>query len=181
LILVILFYFSCFTSYKPVKVKAEEPNPLKIEKIIGLSKEPGTFSLSSFSLYIDKSQLTEQDDFTLSVNVENLEHCASIDLTLQYPKELISIESSSINEFLKEQLFEASTIDQSAGFFNIKTKSSNGLEASGSGTMFELECKAKRSGLAYLDIADIKLFNRKGEKVSYDGKKALSVLIKPRV
>lgn len=41
--LVMLLSFSCLTGKHTRMVKAEEKNPLKIEKIIGLSKEPGTF------------------------------------------------------------------------------------------------------------------------------------------
>lgn len=41
--LVILLSFSCLIGKHTRIVKAEEKNPLKIEKIIGLSKEPGTF------------------------------------------------------------------------------------------------------------------------------------------
>ena len=45
--LMMLLSFSCLTAQKTKTVKAEETNPLKIEKIIGLSKEPGTFRMVS--------------------------------------------------------------------------------------------------------------------------------------
>jgi sugar lactone lactonase YvrE len=144
-------------------------------------KEPTTDeSNATFSFSVDKPEVTEQDTFTLSVNVDQLDKAASIDLTLQYPDSLLQVESCRLGELLKSQSFESPSTLKKPGSIQIKSSTKNHQEASGSGVLLELTLKAIKLGLAYFDFGDITLQNSKGEKVSYTGKTALSVVIKPR-
>lgn len=138
-------------------------------------------SNASFSFSTDQKEVTEQDTFTLSVNVDQLDKVASIDMTLQYPDSLVQVESCGLGDLLKSQSFDSPSTLKKPGTIQIKSSSRDHQEKSGSGGLLELTLKAMKPGLAYFDFADITLKNSKGEKVSYAGKSALSVVIKPRV
>jgi hypothetical protein len=138
---------------------------------------PPPESNAEFSFSTNKDQVTEQDAFTLLINVVKLEKTASIDLTIQYPDKLLSVESCDIGNLLTDQSFEAPKIEQSTGFLNITSKSNVNNEASGTGELFKIQMKAKRPGLAYLEFADIKLLNTEGKKVSFASKQGHSIII----
>jgi hypothetical protein len=169
-------------AYQKEKNQKEDGFIVKLNLDSNLNPKPNPLeSNASFSFTIDKPEATEQDTFTLSVNVDQLDKAASIDMTLSYPDALLQVESCGLGDLLKSQSFDSPSMLKKPGTIQIKSSSRDHQESTGSGVLFELKLKAKKSGLVLLDFGEITLLNKKGEKVSYAGKTALSVVIKPRI
>jgi hypothetical protein len=137
-------------------------------------------SKAEFTFSVDNTNITEQDTFTLSVKVDKLEHTSFINLTILYPKDLLTFESCSLGNLLAVQAYKVPKTDLGEGFINIVSNSHDKREASGSGVLFTVKLKAISSGDAYLEFGDILLMNTQGKGVYFARKKALSLVIKTR-
>jgi sugar lactone lactonase YvrE len=146
-----------------------------------LPKDPTLIvSQAEFTFSVDTTVISEQDTFTLSVKVDKLEHTSSIDLIILFPKDLLTFVSCSLGNLLAVQAYKVPKTDIGEGFIIMASNSYDRREASGTGVLFTVKLKAKRSGFINLEFGEILLKNTEGKEVSFAGKKVLSLEVKPR-
>jgi sugar lactone lactonase YvrE len=132
---------------------------------------------ASFSMTVKNQTVTEDDIFTVLFNVEKLEKTASIQLGLQFPKDMISFQTVKAGEMLKPTTFKVSSPSSAEGILAFSASCAKKTEIAGNGTLFEIEFKAKKAGNAKLIIDKLILKNGKDKELLFKDKKDLVVTI----
>lgn len=135
---------------------------------------------ASFTMSLKNESVIEDQSFTVLFNVEKLEKTASIQLGLQFPKELMSFASVKAGEMLKSTTFKVSSPSAAEGLLVFSASCSKKTEIAGNGTLFEIEFKANKAGLAKLVIDKLILKNGKDKELLYKEKKDYSFTIKEK-
>jgi sugar lactone lactonase YvrE len=132
---------------------------------------------ASFSMSLKNDPVTEDDTFTVLFNVDKLEKTSNIQLGIQFPQDLINFQSIKAGNLLKTTNFKVSNPSSAEGLLVFSASSSNKTEISGNGTLFEIEFKAKKAGLAKLVIDKLVLKNGKDKEILFKNKTDFSFTI----
>lgn len=132
---------------------------------------------ASFSMAVKNPTVIEEDIFTVLFNVEKLEKTTSIQLGLEFSKDFLTFQAVRPGDLLKTTTLKLSNPSSAEGILAFSATCAKKSENSGSGTLFEIDFKAKKAGSAKIAIDKLVIKNSKDKEILYKDKKDLSFTI----
>jgi DNA-binding beta-propeller fold protein YncE len=133
---------------------------------------------AAFSLNPSTNSILEGDPFTIQVEVKKLERCSSIALSIHYPEDLVTYQSSEIGNLFKSTVdFKLSASTAKPGTLELTLASEGKAEKGGSGNLVTITFQAKKPGTGKITIETIEMKNAADRAVLFGSKTDLDITI----
>jgi DNA-binding beta-propeller fold protein YncE len=132
---------------------------------------------AEFSFMINKDLIIEEDTFILFVKTDRLEKSSSLDLSIKYPEELISYQSSTLGDLFKGSDFKIINSKNESGILTYSIKSNNAKEINKSGNVLEIQFVANKAGSGKIEFDKITIKNSTDREVLFKNKSDLEFTI----
>jgi hypothetical protein len=132
---------------------------------------------AAFSFTISSDTISEEDPVSLKVIGKDIEKCAMLELSIQYPAELLTYQSMKIGSAFKGTDFKITENSENSGFLLITFISKKGDTFNDSGELIEIQFIASHFGSGKIEFSNIVMQNNMGVDILYKNKTDLSFTV----
>jgi len=132
---------------------------------------------ASFFFSFDQTILTEEDNVTLHMMVNELDLCSEINATIQYPSWLLQYNTMDVGSILKNTSFRIVNQSVESNEMTVSIKSDKGDIITNSGALLDIQFVARSGGSGLLDFTALELKDPDGNEIKYKEKTGMRFVI----